>query len=192
MLSHVSDAVKTEFVAKLSREWLAGKRFELLYRGSRDGMMSAAFHEMCDGKGPTLVLVAGHSDEPLVCVFGGYAGKSWSSNETFKHRDARDSFLFTVVNPFGDGIVRMPVVDSSEYANRAMYCHPSRGPVFGSDGIDSLAVFTRNGATAPFDTASNCNPNPDRAFGDPLGRGDQTFTGSKHFIPIELEVWSVY
>jgi hypothetical protein len=77
VLSHVSDDKYRDFIAKLATEWLPDKQFELLYRGSRDGMTAAAFHGKCDGKGPTLVLVAGQSEGQPVCVFGGYASKSW-------------------------------------------------------------------------------------------------------------------
>ena len=30
---------------------------KLIFRGSRDGFTSEAFHEICDGKGPTLTLI---------------------------------------------------------------------------------------------------------------------------------------
>ena len=32
-------------------------RFKLLYRASRDGCAAAAFHEKCDNKGATIVIV---------------------------------------------------------------------------------------------------------------------------------------
>jgi hypothetical protein len=150
VLSHVSDDIRYEFIAKLITKWLPEKRFELLYHGSRDGMTAAAFHDKCDGKGPTLVLVAGQSEGKPVCVFGGYAGKSWERGSEIgraKYIDARDSFLFTVLNPFGDGIVKMAVNEGSRWADEAMLCHAGRGPVFatgfvvGSPSDSPTAVF---------------------------------------------------
>jgi hypothetical protein len=185
VLSRVADAaVRREFIGKLTTEWLADKRLVLLYRGSRDGMTAAAFHDKCDGKGPTLVLVAGQSERQPVCVFGGYAGKSWDSSDV----DARDSFVFTVLNPFGDGIVKMAVNEKSVVAGWAMQCHAGHGPWFGGGfGVRSSS----RSPTAVFDEESWCGLGSRGAFGDPLGRGWNTFTGAQYFRPLEVEVWSV-
>jgi hypothetical protein len=193
VLSHVSIGVRRDFITKLTAEWLPDKRFELLYRGSHDGMTAAAFHEKCDGKGPTLVLVTGQSEGQPVCVFGGYAGASWERGpetlwETGRIIDARDSFLFTVLNPFGDGIVKMAVNEESEWAGEAMRCHAGWGPWFGG----GFAVLSSSWSpTAVFDEWSDCWLSSVGPFGDPLGRGYDTFTGTYNFRPLEIEVWSV-
>jgi hypothetical protein len=95
VLSRVADAIVLEFVSRMTREWLPGRDCQLLYRGSRDGMTPAAFHDKCDERLPTIVLIAGQSDGHPVSVFGGYASKSWKSSRCFV--DARDSFLFSMV-----------------------------------------------------------------------------------------------
>jgi hypothetical protein len=194
VLSHVSDDKYRDFIAKLAAEWLPDKRFELLYHGSRDGMTAAAFHGKCDGKGPTLVLVTGQSEGQPVCVFGGYASKSWERGPENRFEmgtkiDARDSFLFTVLNPFGDGIVKIAVNEESGYAGEAMLCHAGTGPCFdngfsvSSPSQTSTAVFNGKG--------SHCFIHSFGTFGDPLGRGFDTFTGAQDFTPLEVEVWSV-
>jgi TLD len=178
--------LRGEFVGKLSSEWLRGKRFELLYRGSRDGMTPAAFHCLCDGKGPTLVLIAGQSKRQPVCVFGGYASKSWESSGG--DVSAPDSFVFTVANPFGDGIVKMPAIEGGD---RAMCCAAGVGPYLGVDA--TIAIRSAKGLpSVAFSADSYCNPTPGGTFGDPLGRGETTFTGAKKFTPLEVEVWRVY
>jgi hypothetical protein len=189
VLARVADAaVRREFIGKLTTEWLRGKRFELLYRGSHDGMAAAAFHDKCDGKGPTLVLVAGQSKGQPVCVFGGYAGKSWEGPESGKWVDARDSFLFTVLNPFGDGKVKMPFNKGSNWAGMAMYCDAGYGPSF----VGGFSVVGSScSPTAVFDGESDCDLGSYGTFGNPLGRGYQTFTGDEYFRPLEIEVWSV-
>ena len=40
---------------------------ELLYRGSRDGFLSTTFHDMCDEKGSTLVLVKAKEGNRFGC-----------------------------------------------------------------------------------------------------------------------------
>jgi TLD len=191
VLSHVTDSVRSEFLVKLVTRWLPGKRFELLYRGSRDDMTSTAFHAKCDNKGATLVLVAGQSERKPLCVFGGFAGKSWvSGNVTV---DARNSFLFTVVNPFGDGVVQMPIVGSGS-THEAMLCMSGYGPVFGGpSGCRSLMLANSSGSgSIPFNNlGSSCTLSARGTFGDPLGHGDKTFTGARSFAPLELEVWAV-
>jgi hypothetical protein len=191
VLPHVSDDTRRDFIAKLTTEWLPDKRFELLYRGSRDGMTAAAFHDKCDDEGPTLVLVAGQSARKPVCVFGGYAGKSWERGPDSGEAngiDSCDSFLFTVLNPWCDGSVKMPVNEGSRYAGEAMQCHAGRGPWFNGGFVVKSSSAA---STAVFDEWSFCGLYSGFTFGDPLGRGSRTLTGAECFTPLEVEVWSV-
>jgi hypothetical protein len=192
VLSRVADAIVLEFVSRMTREWLPGRDCQLLYRGSRDGMTPAAFHDKCDERLPTIVLIAGQSDGHPVSVFGGYASKSWKSSRCFV--DARDSFLFSILNPFGDGIVHMPIPDSSTDADKAMWCDASHGPSFGYGNYAGRAISVRNynlSSQSPFDTSSSCFLTSGGTFGDPLGRGHSMFTGSPQFTPLEIEVWRI-
>jgi hypothetical protein len=195
VLLHVSDGKYRDFIAKLTTEWLPDKRFELLYRGSRDGMTPTSFHDKCDGEGPTLVLVAGQSEGQPVCVFGGYAGKSWERGrrnvwESASTIDARDSFLFTVLNSFGDGIVKMAVNEASRHAGKAMQCHAGLGPVFSGGFVLRSSSCS---PTAVFDDEEECRCElvSGNTFADPLGRCSDTFSGAYYFKPLEIEVWSV-
>jgi TLD len=169
-------------------------------------MTPKAFHDKCDGKGPTLVLVAAQSSGQPVSVFGGYAGKSWirgphSFMRSAEVIDSRDSFVFTISNPFGDGIVRMNVDATSDYAGAALRCHSKWGPVFGTGFLRATFAIMNYKLTPdhaddhgddsrPFDTWSFCDTRT-TTFGDPLRRGEKTFTGAQRFKPLELEVWSV-
>jgi hypothetical protein len=196
ILLRVSIDLRRDFVVKLTTEWLplagSGKRLELLYSGSRDGMTPAAFRDACDGKGPTVVLIAGQSDGHPACVFDGYAGKSWErgpdSGDT-KCVEARDSFMFTLINPFNDGIRQMPLNPNSEHARNALGCRSDLGPCFGYDTLSILPAS--KSPTATFGGDSYCCPQADDSFGDPLGRGAATFTGAECFVPLDIEIWSV-
>ena len=56
------------------REWLGNDyRWKLLYRASEHGYTAESFHECCDNKGPTLVIIK--SSEGW--IFGGYTTQSW-------------------------------------------------------------------------------------------------------------------
>jgi hypothetical protein len=130
VLEHVSDKVKREFVSKLATGWLPmtpggclskpkqlAVSNKLLYRGSRDGMTAAAFHANCDGKGRSIVLIAGQSEGQPVSVFGRYAGKSWVNGKYGTCIDSPDTFVFTVQNPSGYGPRKFPVDKTSPYAD---------------------------------------------------------------------------
>ncbi|MDR3742333.1 MAG: TLD domain-containing protein, partial [Terracidiphilus sp.] len=115
----------TAFLRELSG-WLPRRAYMLLYRGSRDGMTPAAFHRLCDDKGPTLVLVR-CSDG---WVFGGHAGASWETDPRGPtHVASADAFLFSVTGPHTSAPVRFPVKEGN--VDRALSCNPFYGPCFG-------------------------------------------------------------
>ena len=68
------------------------KKLNLLYRASRDGYTASRFHEMCDSKSNTLVIVK----DSHGCKFGGYSPCSWDCSETEKY-DPK-TFLFYSLN----------------------------------------------------------------------------------------------
>lgn len=61
----------------------------LIYRGSRDGYTSKAFHDKCDNQGPTISIIR----NDLKYVFGGFANASWNSYGNTYSGDGT-SFLF--------------------------------------------------------------------------------------------------
>ena len=57
------------------REWLGSDyMWKLIYRASEHRYSAESFHEYCDDKGPTLIVIK--SDEGW--IFGGYKTQSWS------------------------------------------------------------------------------------------------------------------
>ncbi len=57
------------------REWLGNDYiWKLLYRTSEHGYTGESFHEYCDNKGPTLIVIKSSGD----WLFGGYTTRSWS------------------------------------------------------------------------------------------------------------------
>lgn len=109
----------------LIQEWLPEKYKsmvpQLLFRSSRDGSEPKTFHTLCDNKGPTITLVkTGIYDK----VIGGFADKSWHSNDTFIPSD--EAFLFSVTSKF-----KCPILESGK--PKALYGGSKDGPVFGSE-----------------------------------------------------------
>jgi hypothetical protein len=71
------------------------KRFNLLWRGSRDGFTADEFHLRCDGRANTLTLISDTDGN----VFGGFTPVEWESGNKWKGDDSLRSFLFTLKNP---------------------------------------------------------------------------------------------
>ncbi|XXQ37925.1 BTB domain-containing protein [Plasmodiophora brassicae] len=102
--------------------------FRIIYRGTRDGLAARSFHDKCDGKGPTVVLVRSTNGN----VFGGFNANSWGS---YGSSSSRHNFLFSLSNPSR----KYPVAEP-EYACLNDW---SRGPVFGQGPDMSIADMAK-------------------------------------------------
>jgi len=99
-----------------------------IYVASMDGDSGTDFHDKCDGKGPTVVIVETTTGN----VFGGYTSVSWSSvGESWK-RDLT-SFLFQLRPRFSHFALR-------NRDHSAIYSRRNYGPTFGQ-GYD-LKIFS--------------------------------------------------
>jgi len=90
----------------------------LLYQASKDGSHATYFHQRCDSKGATVVIVETTAGN----VFGGYTDQSWSSSSGY--RSSSISFLFQL----------RPAM--KRYNNKggnyhATYSNSGYGPTFG-------------------------------------------------------------
>ncbi|CAG8451899.1 11582_t:CDS:2 [Acaulospora colombiana] len=104
-------------------------RFNLIFRGSRDGFTGDDFHRLCDDKGPTLVVVKTNKGNQLI---GGYAPKSWHSQNRWEN--GAGSFIFSL----GDQNGRNPIL-SRYKSGPGLACWKSHGPIFGE--YRDLGIF---------------------------------------------------
>ena len=70
--------VNNQYDVKL-REWLGDYNWRLLYRASEHGYTAKSFHEYCNDKEPTLVIIKSSGG----WIFGGYTTQSWSGNSIY-------------------------------------------------------------------------------------------------------------
>ena len=164
-----------EFLKKIY-EWSGYKRMELLYRGTKDGVMAENFHKKCDNQGPTICLYKNNKGN----IFGGYASISWENSGNGK--PAPDSFLFTLTNIHN--IEPTKFIKSNK--KNGVYHYYSEGPVFGDNDIYIDDDF-RKRSTSYF---PGC-------YIDILGKGKSIFTGdldnNKSVLLInEIEVFKLY
>ena len=102
-------------------EFPKDNKWELKYRGTRDGLNAADFHSRCDGIANTLTVVKATSGN----IFGGFAEKAWHS----KNRWIADpkAFIFSLVNKEEDPF---KAVVEGKYAIAGL---AKCGPIFGGD-----------------------------------------------------------
>ena len=55
------------------REWIGDYKLKLLYRSSEHGYTAESFHEYCDNKRPTLIIIKSSEGR----IFGGHTTLSW-------------------------------------------------------------------------------------------------------------------
>ncbi|GBC00023.1 hypothetical protein RclHR1_03710007 [Rhizophagus clarus] len=100
--------------------------FKLLLRGSRDGFTPKKFHELCNGKPNTIVLIKVKGEEEII---GGYNPLNWESSGGWVK--TKDSFIFS----FKDKNIKDAIISNVVDANRAINCYYCGGPYFGNDVI---------------------------------------------------------
>lgn len=148
----------------------------LLYRGSRDGMNANAFHQKCDGQGPTITVVKSTGGY----IFGGYAANAWTTGHILNSEYANNSFLFGLSCHGGKQPVKMPHKAS---CLNSLHMESRYGPSFGENGRD----FTINWYSSQRHGSSNLGG----AYSIPPGGNRMYFTGTNGFTLLEIEVFKV-
>jgi hypothetical protein len=160
------------------------KRFNILWRGSRDGFSAAEFHSRCDGQGNTLTLV----EDTRGFIFGGFTPAKWESGPYHSRGDeSLKSFLFTVKNPMNTQPMRFPL--RPDRKDSAIWCYGIRGPGFGGSTATKCDLQIRDNSNANDESAAI-------GFGsvytNSTGLDGPTFlTGTKKFTVKEIEVFEV-
>ncbi len=97
----------------------------LLYRATRDGFTSQAFHSKCDGKEKTITIIKNNLDY----VFGGFASSAWNSSNNYINDP--NAFLFSLIRN-GVSFKDKFTVKNAQYALQG---NSGYGPIFGGNYI---------------------------------------------------------
>ena len=170
-----SSIVTTVEEAKQLQDWVeesaSGKvRFELLWKGTRDGFGASVFHTKCNNKGPTLTIIKSNNDK----IFGGYTSQSWGfggGSWTSKHDATAFIYSLSYKTKCATQKDTNSIWDSSGY-----------GPIFG-DGYD-IAIYDNCNARSD----NYCNPS---TYALPAGKDNTFLAGSSSFTVKEIEVYAV-
>ncbi|CAB4431911.1 unnamed protein product [Rhizophagus irregularis] len=99
-------------------------KFNLIFRASRDGNTAAAFHNKCNNKGATIIVIKIKGTNQIV---GGYNPLDWEGHATYKN--TQDSFIF-IFNDYRN--INTGIIGRVTDASRALICNLEWGPIFGS------------------------------------------------------------
>jgi hypothetical protein len=152
------------------------KKWNLLYRGTRDGFGSGAFHTRCDGHANTLTIILTTKGY----VFGGFSPISWDSSNAYKADMTKESFLFSLISPRSKEPQKFPLLNTSY----ALYCSTGHGPTFGN-GHD---IYVANGANSNTSSYTSLGSGYVNSTGI---TAQQVFTGEYNFQVKEIEVFSI-
>ncbi|KAG2373410.1 hypothetical protein C9374_012149 [Naegleria lovaniensis] len=160
------------------REWL------VLYRGSKDGFNGKAFHQKCDGKGPTFTVIK--TDKGF--MFGGFTCKSWHSGNTDESDE--NAFLFSLYNPYLNNKMTRFKIKSGMSA--AIGCYSNFGVIFG--GGRDLIIY----ADCNINNSSHCEffghtyqlPNLSGMYYGSL-KSKTFFNGTEQFRVSDYEVFGL-
>ena len=136
---------------KLISKWILPHyklKFELLYRGTRDGFDPMAFHSRCDNKGPTLFVAKLSNDRRL----GGFTRKFWDLKIVGKI-DER-AFLFSLDNKIKFGQIK----NGQDVILGKDNCSINFGPNGGADELSFVGkdVYCRGGTKFTFEQSELC------------------------------------
>ncbi len=125
------------------REWVGDDyKWKLIYRASEHGYTAESFHEYCDEKGPTLVVIKSSRR----WIFGGYTTQSWSGWCIYydmiyyligENSDDSQAFIFTLKNPHG---VKPARYMKRKEVEKTICCYPHYGPTFGDDSSYDIYI----------------------------------------------------
>ena len=145
-------------------------KFELLWKGSRDGYQAETFHTKCDNQGPTLTVIKSEHDK----VFGGFTSVPWTSAGASINDPTAFIYSLTRMGKYAKQLNENSIDDYSYY-----------GPIFGcgSGGCD-IRIYD-NCNTADNYCTANCT------YQLPAGAGHDFLAGSGTYSVKEIEVYAV-
>ena len=158
-------------------EWSGYKQIELIYRGTRDGSTSKAFHNKCDNQGPTICLYKNDKGN----IFGGYASISWTNSGD--GHSASDSFIFTLTNIHGTKPTKFCNTDTKN----SVYHRADLGPCF----LNDICIYKDFRNNEKYQSGFSSFP---CGYKDTLNKGKSIFTGdsnNNHFKVTEIEVFKI-
>ncbi|XP_028392774.1 E3 ubiquitin-protein ligase TRIM33-like [Dendronephthya gigantea] len=152
---------------------------KLCYRASLHGWQSQKFHQLCDGKTGTVVLVKVGN-----WIFGGYTDQTWQSCSG-QYKTSNASFLFSLRNPNNLQPFKCSLINGKN--ENAICCHPSYGATFGGGHDLNIADNANSNQISYSNLGYTYQPPAGYQYNTP--QTQSLFAGSHNFKPTEIEVF---
>ena len=168
----------------LEKKELNGRKWSLLYRGSRDGFRGSDFHSHCDNKPNTQTIVKSTSGN----IFGGFTSAQWSSTVFGTWEDDKSAFIFSLLNKEN----RSLIFENKSNNERSICSYEDYGPIFGR-GND---IFISDYSNTNTDTNTNSYSNLGKTYTHPdyphgSEKAKTILAGSFNFQVQEIEVFQM-
>ena len=164
----------------MTRKDLNGRKWSLLYRGSRDGFRASDFHSRCDYKPNTLTIVKSTNGN----IFGGFTSAQWKSIDSFEKDNS--AFIFSLINQENKSLL----FEQTSNGKSSIGLFREYGPLFGNiDGNDINIFGCSNTNTTSYSNLGNSYTHPDYPFGSE--RVKTILAGTHNFQVLEIEVFQL-
>ena len=116
-------------------------KFKLIYKMSEKGKNCKTFHEYCDNKGPTLILIETTTNRK----FGGFTPLNWKSEGAYIYDESNQTFIFS--------LNLKEKYDMLDKKKMAIQCYSNKGPNFGAtdfslkENMSKGQTYANNGCT---------------------------------------------
>jgi hypothetical protein len=152
--------------------WFPTKKFQLIYKATRDGLHQESFAKACHNKGPTLVFIKSVGGQ----IFGGYNPLSWGPT----HSNAHDPTGFIFLNNASHtDLIKFPIIkDKPNILHKSNYVF-----IFGNYSIAVAPDQVGRTSTRNFDSSSYASTH--------WVRSDVVDTKETHFYVGDIEVFLV-
>ena len=133
----INDSLLAQNLEKLlKKKELNGRKWSLLYQGSRDGFKASDFHSHCDGKPNTLTIVKNTTKN----IFGGYTSIPWELSKSFSSNSDNSAFIFSLVNKENKPLLFEQTI-SDQNSQYSVCSYEFLGPMFGFDNGNADIVI---------------------------------------------------
>ncbi|KAJ3426520.1 tripartite motif-containing protein [Anaeramoeba flamelloides] len=107
-----------QFLEKWINEAGCNSNLKRRFNSKTDGWKYQTFHEKCDNKGKSIVLIKLKNNS----LFGGFAAIDWDSSSDWKQSTGNKSFLFSLISldPNFKEPLKMPIYQNQDYE---IYCY---------------------------------------------------------------------
>ncbi|KAJ6254524.1 pep-cterm sorting domain-containing protein [Anaeramoeba flamelloides] len=120
-----------QILEKWIKEAGCNSNLQRRFNSRTDGWEYQAFHQKCDYKGKSIVLIKLKNKS----LFGGFAAIDWDSRSRWKQSTGNKSFLFSLISLNPNFIQPLKILILRKKNNKEIKCYKNYGPTFG-DGSD--------------------------------------------------------